>query len=943
MPRTLLPLLALVLGCVPRATPEVAPHATAEAIPFDPDVRHGVLDNGIRWFVETNDKPDDRAVLRLVVEAGSVLEDEDQLGLAHFVEHMAFNGTTHFAGNELIRYLEKVGTRFGAHLNAHTSFEETVYKLQVPTDDPSVFDQAFVILEDWAHGLKFDPAEVDKERGVVLEEWRRGLGPWQRAREATMPVSWAGSPYPERLPIGTEESLETFTHDAAVRFYRDWYRPDLMSVIVVGDVDPDAVQAKIEAHFGGISAPRDPRPRVRPDVPDRAEPAHVVFSDPEITRTSLSLEAGADWRHEGTYAAYREGFVHGAFFFVMNERLADLARDPDGPFLGAGASRGRRTPVDGVWSLAAQPREGRVLEAYERLLIELARMRQHGPTEAELDRAKAATLRNVERYYNERDTTESVTHAEELIRHVTTAETVPGIAAEWALAQRYVPTLTTAEIQSFARDTFLPDAARVTTVVMPRKEGLTEPTPDALRAVEDRVRTLTIEPPTAESVDAPLVSVLPTPGTVTAARQDETGFTVWTLSNGAEVWVMPTDFESEQILFRGRSVGGHNAVPDEGYVAAATADDIVAASGLGALDASALAKRLTGHSVGVRPWIGGTHEGVSGSSTPQDLELLMQLTWLTFTAPRFDPDGFEVVRRRQAESLRNRLADPRTPYQDAYTRLVWQDFPRWRPWTEETLGQMDLARSQAFYADRFGDASDFRFVFVGNVDLETLKPLVAQYLAALPSQARVEARTDLGARRVSGAHEETIRTGSDPKAEVAILLHGRFDSTFATRNRLEALQEVLATRLREVLREEKGGVYGVSASAQSAVFPEESWTVEISFVCDPDRVSELEAAALGVLEEVRSAPVDDRLIEAWRQKSLRSRQEALRTNGFWASMADETADVLALTGESLTEVLTYDARVNALTAEALHEMATALLATPDQAVVRRIPLGDDAR
>lgn len=942
----LVPFLALLLACAPKA-PEVqspvyplAALAPAEPLPFDPDVRQGVLDNGIRYYIETNDKPDDRAVFRLVVEAGSILEDPDQLGLAHFVEHMAFNGTTHFEGNELVRYLEKTGTRFGAHLNAHTSFDETVYKLQVPTDDAEVFGQAFQILEDWAHGMKFDPEEVERERGVVLEEWRRSLGPWDRARKVTMPVSYAGSPYPERLPIGTEESLKTFTREAAVRFYEAWYRPDLMSVIVIGDVDPVAVEAKIREHFAGIEAPAEPRERLNPDIPDRNEAAWTVFADPELTRTFVTVEAGHDWVLKPTYREYREGFVQQAFFRILGERYTDLARDPAAPLLGAQAWRGRRSPTEGAWGLRIDPQEGKTVEAYELALVELERMRRHEVTEAELTRAKAAMLRSMESYYNERETTESAHHAEELIRHVTTGESVPGVALEWELAQKYIPTLTAAEIQAFGRDEFLPAERRTVAVMMPQKEGLAVPTADALKAVEAKVAALEIAPPVAEEAGAPLVSELPAPGSITAVRAEEAlGFEVWTLSNGAEVWVKPTDFEAEQVLFRARSIGGNNAVPEPDYVAATSATDLVSRSGLGALKAPDLEKRLTGHKASVRPWVGGTHEGLSGSAAPEDLELLMQLAYLTFTAPRFDEEGLQLSRRSYAEQLRNRLSDPRTSYNDARTKLIWQDFPRYRPWTEQTLEGMDLARSQAFFTDRFADASDFRFTFVGNIDPEALKPLVSQYLASLPAVERpkADAYVDHGARRVLGKHEATIRSGAEPQADVAILLHGSFDSTFVNRNRLEGLQEVLSTRLREVLREDKGGVYGVSVRAGSDNFPEEVYTVEISFVCDPERVPELEQATFEVIEELKKAPVDPRYVVSYQQKSLRSRQESLRSNTFWAGIADATVDELALTGESLADLMNYDERVMSLTPEVLHAFAKDVLGTKNVVVTRRLP------
>ena len=939
-----LALFCLLVSCAPKipdgARADVESIAPDEPLPFDPGVRRGVLDNGIRYFVETNAKPEKRAVLRLVVEAGSVLEDPDQLGLAHFVEHMAFNGTTHFEGNELIRYLETTGTRFGAHLNAHTSFDETVYKLQVPTDDAEVFGTAFQILEDWAHGIRFDPEEVEAERGVVLEEWRRRLGPWDRALKATLPLAYAGSPYPERLPIGTEESLLGFSRDAAVRFYEDWYRPDLMSVIAVGDFDTDQVEALIQQHFSGIEGPDDPRERTRHDIPDRREPAWTVFADPELTASSISVEAGHDWVLEPTYRQYREGFVQRAFYTIMQERFAAIARDPQAPLLAGAAGRGRRSPTEGEWVFNLRPQEGRVLEAYELGLVELERLRRHGVTQAELDRAKAAILRDMETYWRARDTTESVNAAEELVRHVTTGESVPGVELEWELAQKYVPTITAEEVQAFARDVFLPDDARTVAVVLPQKDDLPLPTVDQLKAIEQRVATMDIAPPAEEAADISLLPREPVAGTIVERRTEASvGFEVWTLSNGAEVWVKPTDFEADQVLFRARSIGGHDPVADEDYVAAATAASIVGQSGLGEHDTTTLNKFLTGHRLSIQPWINRSHEGLSGHASVDDLELLLQLAWLHFEAPRFTEQGFDVVKRANAESLRNRTANPRTPFVDERTALIWQDFPRFRPWTVETLEQMDLEKSRAFYTDRFDDASDFRFVFVGNVDPAALQPLVERYLASLPSEDQPEARVDIGDRRVTGRHERTVRSGTEPQAEVAITLHGAFDDTFVERNRLSALREVLSTRLREVLREDKGGVYGVGVNTSVDHYPQPVYTVDISFTCDPERVPELEQATFEVLEELRKAPVEAHYVTAYQNKSLRTREEQLRDNGFWAGIADGLLDDLALTGESLDEVMRFEERVKSLTPQDLHPFASRVLSTKNVIIVRRLPKG----
>ncbi|MCO4745559.1 MAG: insulinase family protein [Proteobacteria bacterium] len=936
-------LLALALvGCPEKTTVEAAPEADALSaqMPLDPGVRSGTLDNGMRYFIETNNQPESRAVFRLVVDAGSVLEDEDQLGLAHFVEHMAFNGTTHFEGNELIGYLESVGTRFGAHLNAHTSFDETVYKLVVPTDDTEVFDKAFIIMEDWAHGIQFNVDEVEKERGVVLEEWRRGLGAGRRSWEVTMPAAYPGSPYPDRLPIGTEDSLKTFEPEALTRFYNDWYRPDLMALIVVGDIDPDAVEQTIKERFGAIEGPAEPRERVRPEIADDAAATTVIFTDPEQTRTSLSIQTAHDWVLGNTYGDYRQGFVESLATAALNERLGDLAQDPAAPFQGAGIGRSRLSPTEGAWVFSASPFEGKLVDTYAVMLTELERLKQHGITDGELERGRARSLRSMQTYFEERETTASRTHAEEIIRHYTTGESMPGIEAEWEMAQRFLPTITKEEVNAFAK-TLLPEANRALTVRMPEKEGLAVPTEQDFAGVVATVAASEITAPTDASNDAPLVAEAPEPGTITDERvEEELGFTVWTLSNGAEVWFKPTDFEAEEVLFAGRSVGGNNHLDSEAYKAAAAASSLRAGSGLGDLDARELGKRLAGHQASASTWISGTEEGVRGSAHPDDLELMFQQTWLAFTAPRFAADVLERDQKRRIDQVRNRDMNPSTAFWDAWTKLEWQDFDRFRPWTEETVGKMSLEASQSLYEDRFADASDFRFTLVGSTDAETLKPLVERWLATLPVVDREtpDARTDLGNRRPSGVHDETVRSGTDPKARVRMLFHGPFESSFLTRNRLQAFNAVLSVRLREVLREDKGGVYGVNASASSSPWPEGEYTVTIDFVCDPERVPELEEATTTVLKALAEETVEAHYVEDHVAKSRRSREEAEKTNGFWLGIADGTAATTALTGEELVVVLDYDDRLSQLTPEIVQQTAAEVLNFEQRIIMRHLPV-----
>lgn len=910
--------LLLALGCAKPPPDNPAPAPLDTELPFDPGVRTGTLDNGLRWFVEPNAEPRDRAVLRLVVDAGSVLEDDDQLGLAHVLEHMAFNGSAHFEGNDLIRTLESMGASFGPHLNAHTSFDETVYKLAVPTDDAEVFETALLILEDWAHGLTLDPAQIEAERGVVLEEWRGRLGASDRISRALLPATYHGSPYPDRLPIGTEASLAGFTPEAVRRFYEDWYRPELMAVIVVGDVDPDAVQAQLEARFSTLASSTEPRPRLRPELPAHADTLYDVVTDPEMPSGSVRILSKRDDVEGTTHRDYRDGFVDSMVRSMLNERFADLARSPDPPFLGAAAHTQRLTPTEGADVLAAGTVEDGTVRALEALLVELERAQRHGFTRGELDRAVRTSMRHLQRAWSQRDTTASEVHADEIIRHFTTGEPMPGIGYERELAERYLPGIGLDEVDARVRTLFGADS-RAISVILPDKDGLEPPTVAELEALVAEVPTRDVEPLADSAVDGPLVPEPPTPGAIVARTpHPELGFEQWTLSNGVEVWVRPTDFTADEVRFGAFSHGGHGGVPDELYVPAATATSLQRRSGLGAFTASDLEKRHAGSTARASLGVTSTRESVSGSASPDDLAEALQLVYLGFTAPRFDADALELERRHRETRLRNRASDPSTLFADAFGRLAWDEDVRFRPWTLAHLDDLSLERSRAVHAERFGDAGDFTFAFVGAFDPDALAPLVEQWLGSLPAAGRTEeAGTRPGLRR-SGVRTETLRAGTEPRAKVRIEFDSELDADgWLLRNRLQALSDILGVRLREELREERGGVYSVRTSGSSYTWPHPYVDVTVSFSCDPERVEELTEQVFAIAAELREAPVDEHYIADEITKRARGREEALRTNSFWL---DGLLGALRR-GEDPRELLTYDARNESLSAADVQEAA----------------------
>jgi zinc protease len=673
-------------------------------LPTDPAVTVGTLANGLRYYIRENHEPKQRAELRLVVRAGSVLEDDDQQGLAHFVEHMAFNGTSHFHKQELVDYLESVGMRMGADLNAGTSFDQTVYMLQIPTDTASVVQTAFQILEDWASTVSFDSVEIDKERGVVIEEWRLGRGADGRMQDKQFPIIFKGSKYADRLPIGKKETLESFKRPQLVRFYKDWYRPDLMAVIAVGDFDAHEIESLIREHFAHLKNPPNERPRPEIGVPDNVAPLYAIASDPEATSTSVGVLFKQELRDHSTYGAYRQGLVEDLFSAMLNDRLFELSQKADPPFLGAGVGQGRFIGAKEIFQMGAAVKDGAVPAGLEALLTEAARVSRFGFTAPELERAKARRLRGMERMFAERDKTNSAQYASEYIRNFTDGEAFPGIATELDLTRQYLPGITLEETNRLASAWITPQN-RVIMVSAPQKADAPVPTEAELSAVFDEAAKQPLVAYTDTLGAAPLVAAAPVPGKVVAeSTVPEVGLTEWTLSNGIHVVVKPTDFKDDEVLVRAISPGGTSLAPDPDWLSAELATSIVNASGAGAFSAVDLQKVLAGKAVNAGPMISETEEGFYGSGSPKDLETMLQLIYLYATAPRVDSAAFDAMTARIRAFTANRGASPEANFQDTLQVTLSQGNPRERPLTSSLVDSIDLGRAVAFYRDRFGDA-----------------------------------------------------------------------------------------------------------------------------------------------------------------------------------------------------------------------------------------------
>ncbi|MCX6550071.1 MAG: insulinase family protein, partial [Acidobacteria bacterium] len=848
-----------------------------QAVPVDQRIRIGYLPNGLRYYIRVNGRPYRRAELRLAVNVGSVVEDPDQIGLAHFVEHMAFNGSRNFARQDLVKFMESIGMRLGPGVNANTGFDETVYMLHVPTDNPEAMRKAFLFLGDVAHDLSFDPEAIDKERGVIIEEWRQGRGADARMQDRQTPVLLKNSRYGERLPIGSKEAIERFTPDALKRFYADWYRPDLMGVIAVGDFNPADVERLIKEMFGAIPPPVKPRPRPAFQVPDHPDTLFAVATDPEATVTTVGLYTMLPLRDQTTVGAYRQQQVERLYTSMMNARLSELTLRADPPFLKAGTERGIFVRTKEAATLMALVNEHGIERGLEALVTESTRAARFGFTPAELDREKRDTLRLYESAFAEGAKEESADLAAEFIRNFAQQEPLPGITYEYGLVRRFLPEITLDEVNKVAKD--WTSGSRIVMVNAPQKAGLTAPTEARLAAVIKTASERDIRPYVDTSSNQPLLERPPQPGTIVkATTRAAFGLTEWELSNGVRVVLDPTQFKQDEVIFRATSPGGTSLATDADYVAAMTASQVVGAGGLGPFDAIQLRNALSGTAGSVSAYIGDSEEGLAGGASPKDLETMFQLIYLTFTQPRADATVFKVLTDQMKAMLASQQASPEWVFGQTLRTTLAQNHFRARPMTPELVREMDLQKSFAFYKDRFADASDFTFVFAGSFDVATIKPLVERYLGSLPALRRKETWRNVGIAPPSGVVEKVVRKGIEPKSQVDIVFPGAMTYDVPSRVALDALAVVLETRLRETLREALRGTYGVQVDANASKIPAPRYSVTIDFGCDPDRTEELVKALFREIEKLKASGPTAKDVDDAREALLRGHESDLAQN-----------------------------------------------------------------
>jgi len=917
------------------AAPGLAQQPTASdaPLPFDPAVTVGTLSNGMRYYIRENHKPEKRAELRLVVNAGSVLEDEDQRGLAHMVEHMAFRGTTHFPGNQISSYLESVGMRYGPDINAFTSFDETVYMITIPTDTASIVDKGFQILADWAHYVSFEPSQIAKERPVVIEEWRLGQGAENRMQNKWFPVLFTGSRYGERLPIGLKSVLESYKPETLRRFYDTWYRPDLMAVVAVGDFNKATIETLIKRYLGAIPAATNPRPRPLYPVPPHDSTLVSINTDKEATQSVIRLLYKQPKRYNTTESTYRQHLVENLFGAMFNDRFSEIVQHPNPPFINAYAAQGDLVRSAESFTLSAVVPDNGIQRGLNALLTEGERVKRYGFLQSELERAKKDLQRGIEQAYTERDKTNSTVYAGEYVSAFLQAEPSTSIDYDLAEVKRLLPGITLTEVNKLAGE-WMTDKNRVLATTSPDKPGITSLTPGELMLAFDAVKGANI---TAYSESAPsqnLVDKDPVAGTVVSERQiKEVGVTEWKLSNGVRVLVKPTDFTADQIAFTSYSPGGASLLPDASYISASAADLIPATSGVGKFSVIDLQKYLAGKQVSVFPVIDELSEGISGSASLRDVDTMLQLVYLYFTQPRLDTALVNTFIGRFKGVLVNRSASPEAAFTDTLQVTMAQHSPREAPVSAATLDRIDPFKSYEFYRDRFSDASGFTFVFVGNFKADSLKPLVAKWLGSLPASGRHETWRDTGIRPPTGVVQRVVKKGAEPKARTALVFTGPFQYSRKNRYQLSALAELLNIKLRETLRENMGGTYGVSVSPSATREPYPSYRFTIGFGSAPERLEDLTAAALVQIDSVKKFGATPEYVSKVKEAAFRAREVALKQNNYWLAQIS-TFDQ---NGWSLAEIPDGDKLIAALTSDDLKQAAIKYLRTNNYVRVSLYP------
>ena len=875
----------LVVGSVVLASAQQQPQLPP--IPIDPNVRIGKLDNGLTYYIRHNELPEKRADFYIAQKVGSILEEENQRGLAHFLEHMCFNGTTNFPGKGIINWLETIGVRFGENLNAYTSIDETVYNINnVPVTRDGIVDSCLLILHDWANDLTLDPKEIDNERGVIHEEWRTGQGAMMRMYEQALPKAFEGSKYGHRLPIGTIEVIDNFPYQALRDYYEKWYRPDQQGIVVVGDIDVDKVEAKIKEIFSPIEMPANAAERVYEQVPDNKEPIITIAKDKEQPTTMIYIwhkHPATPNEAKGQLSYLVQNYMLSMIESMLNARLEELRQGANPPFINAGSGNNDFLLAKTVEAFAciAISKDDGIPTALATLIREIERARKFGFTASEYARAKADYLRGLESAYNERDKMKNNQYVQEYVRHFIDNEPIPGIETEYALMNRLAPNIPVEAINSILPQ-LIKDENIVINIFGPDKEGMVYPTEAEILDILNKTKAKEITAYVDKVSDEPLMKETPKAGKIVKTEEGPFGSTALTLSNGVRVVVKNTDFKADEIRMRAFSPGGTSVFGTKEALQIKMLNAVAGLGGLGNFSNVDLEKVLAGKKASINASVSDLSEGLNGSCSPKDLETMLQLVYLSFTAPRMDNDAFESFKQRTKAALANQEADPSMALTDTLQREMYGNHPMAGRVKADMIDQTDYNRIMEMYKDRFKEAGDFTFLFVGNINLEEAKPLIETYLGGLPTINRKENYQDIKLDIQKGTRKNLFEKQMEtPKATVISIISGDCEYNLKNNLLMTMLSQTMSMVYLETVREKEGASYGVSAYGQLSRGTKDEAFFQIYFDTDPAKREKMEQIVMTELQKVANEGPRPEHLAKVKEFLLKKHIENVKENSYW--------------------------------------------------------------
>ena len=899
-------------------------------LPVDKNVRIGQLDNGLTYYIRHNKLPENRAEFYIAQKVGSILEEPQQRGLAHFLEHMAFNGTKNFPGDDkglgVIPWCETVGIKFGTNLNAYTSIDETVYNISnAPIDRTGVLDSCLLILHDWSNYILLKDDEIDKERGVIREEWRSRNSGMLRVYTDLLPTIYQGDKYADCMPIGSIDVINNFPYKDIRDYYHKWYRPDLQGIVIVGDIDVDTVEAKLKAVFADVQKPVNPAERTYYPVTDNKEPIVAIGTDKEVDDPSIEIyfKQDATPDSEKNNVGYLASqYMTSMISSMLNARLSELVQSANPPFTRASSyySDFFVAKTKEAFALSASSKADGIETALKTLLQETERARRFGFTESEYARARANYLQSLESAYNEREKTKHGSYVREYVQNFLNGEPIPGIEAEYAMMNQLAPNIPL-QAMNMVMQQLVPDSNQVVIIAGPAKEGLKYPTKEEVINLLKGMKDLDLQAYVDKVSDEPLMKEAPKGGKIISEKEgDIYGSTKLVLSNGVTVYVKKTAFKADEIRMKGTSLGGKSIFPDKDALNFAVMDNVIAVGGLGNFSQVDLTKVLAGKKVSVNAGLGATTENVFGTCSPKDFETMMQLTYLTFTTPRKDAEAFESFKNRMKAQLESAQANPLSSINDSLQKAMYNNHPRVVMMKPEMVDQIDYDRILEMYNDRFKDASDFTFYFVGNIDLETAKPLIAEYLGALPAINRKETFKDTKMSIRKGVYKnEYAKEQQTPTATIVFLYSGKAPYTLKNDILLSFATQVLDMVYTEEVREKEGGTYGVNCFGDLQKYPKEQLLLQIVFQTDPAKKDKLAGIVVDELKKLAAEGPSDVHLQKVKEYMLKKYADNQKENGYWMNNLND----YFYYGMDMTEG--YTDIVNSITAKDIQKFVSDLL------------------